>query len=111
MTELEEEEMYVTYNRSSRAPQTDPTQAKGLNFVVLDVEIATPKYWTICQLAVCVVENGKIIEQKCWLIQPPNNEYGHIQSGIHGIRAHDTKWSPTFKDVWAEIREYYCGTE
>jgi DNA polymerase-3 subunit epsilon len=105
---MQQEELYVPQTRR-QAPQVDPTKREGLNFVVLDVEIATPKWWTICQLAVCVVENGEIVEQKCWLIQPPNNEYGRIQSGIHRIKAEHTENQPTFDKVWHEIKDYLDG--
>lgn len=104
------EDESISVSSSFRLPPTeDPTTRKSLDFTVFDVEIATPKWHTICQLAVCVVENGAIKETRSWHIQPPNNEYGKIQSGIHGIRAKDTANSKTFDEVWEEIRDYVDG--
>lgn len=90
-------------------PKEDPTSLKSLDFTVLDVEIAMPKWHTICQLAVCIVKNGKIQETRSWHIQPPNNEYGRIQTGIHGISAKNTEGSKTFDAVWEEIKPLIDG--
>ena len=104
------EDEFVSLPDSFRlVPKEDPTTLMSLDFTVLDIEIATPKWHTICQLAVCVVENGRIKETHSWHIQPPSNEYGKIQSGIHGIRAKDTEHSKTFPETWVEIIPYVQG--
>lgn len=90
-------------------PKEDPTSLKTLDFTVLDVEIAMAKWHTICQLAICIVKDGKIKETFSWHIQPPNNEYGRIQSGIHGIRACDTEGLKMFPEVWQEIKQLIDG--
>jgi DNA polymerase-3 subunit epsilon len=90
-------------------PKENPITRKSLDFTVLDVEIAMPKWHTICQLAVCVVKDGKIQETRSWHIQPPGNEYGRIQSGIHGICARDTEGSKIFPEAWEEIKQFVDG--
>ena len=45
------------------------------NFVAIDVETAQGKRWSICQIGLAIVENGKITETVTEFVQPPNNEY------------------------------------
>ena len=40
------------------------------------------------------------------LVRPPKNRYYHKNIAIHGIRPEDTKYSPTFDEVWLDIRQY-----
>lgn len=73
--------------------------------VALDVETATPKRSSICEIGIAVIRNGEITEKQSWLIQPPGNEYSAMNIGIHGITPEDTKNSPLFPEVWAQVRE------
>jgi len=78
---------------------------ENINFVAIDFETAkSPGY--ACQLGLVVVRKGLIVEEKCWLIQPPENKYDRNTIQIHGIYPSDTKDSPTFGDLWPEIKPY-----
>ena len=44
-----------------------------LNFIAIDFETATGKRASICEVGICVVRNGEIIETKSWLVQPEDN--------------------------------------
>lgn len=74
------------------------------NFVAIDFEHATPNKGSVCSVGIVTVENGEITDQYATLIQPPNNKYFQPNSLIHGVFETDTINSPSFKDVWPEIK-------
>ena len=45
----------------------------GLNFIAIDFETATPKRASICEVGICVVRNGEVVETRSWLVQPQEN--------------------------------------
>ena len=63
---------------------------RDTNFIAIDFETATPKQHSACQLGIVVVENGNIVEEKVFLIQPPNNKYIPMNTQIHGLKEKDT---------------------
>lgn len=73
------------------------------NFVAIDVETAQGKRWSICQIGLAIVENGKILESITELVQPPNNEYSVWNTRIHGITEKDTVDTPFFPEVWKKL--------
>lgn len=75
-----------------------------LSFIALDVETANNNLSSICQIGYVIVDNGQIVEEKCFLVQPPGNEYETRYSCIHGIDAYKTRNQPTFPVVWNEIK-------
>lgn len=77
-----------------------------MNFTALDFETAIGKRYSICQVGLVVVEDGKIIREVNQLIKPPNNEYSPYNIEIHGITPEDTLNSPTFADIWDKMRPY-----
>lgn len=46
------------------------TMNDGLNFIAIDFETATGKRASICEVGICVIRNGEIIETRSWLVQP-----------------------------------------
>jgi DNA polymerase III subunit epsilon len=74
------------------------------SFLAFDVETATNSSTSICQIGYVVVDAGKIIKEKCILIQPPGNQYDARHSCIHGVDALQTKNEPTFPKIWEQIR-------
>lgn len=79
---------------------------KDINFTAFDFETATSSCMA-CQLGVVVVRRGVIQEKRCWLIQPPGNKFDVSTKLIHHISEDDTISSPTFLDLWPEIRRYF----
>lgn len=108
--EEEEEEEVKEESSVNDAPQEIvpefEKQENGLSFVAIDFETATPNRNSACQLGIVLVENGNIKEKKCFLIQPPENEYNRMNTAVHGLSAKDTLNMPTFKELWHDIREY-----
>lgn len=76
-----------------------------INFIAIDMETATSFRGSICEIGLAFVERGEIVKSKSWLIQPKNNEYYGFNTYIHGITPQMTATSPSFKDVWPEIKE------
>ncbi len=83
---------------------------KGLNFIAIDLETATGKRASICEVGICVVKDGKVVETKSWLVHPEDNVYSYWNMRIHGIQPKDTAQALEFPDVWAEIMEYLNET-
>lgn len=77
-----------------------------MDFTAIDFETAIGKRWSICQIGIVRVENGKIINKISRLVRPPNNEYSEWNTRVHGITPTDTIDSPTFLEIWSEIKPY-----
>lgn len=73
------------------------------NFVALDVETATGKRSSICQIGLAIVEDGQLIDTVSILVRPPYNEYNYWNIKIHGIEPPDTRNEPEFPEVWQKI--------
>jgi DNA polymerase III subunit epsilon len=77
-----------------------------LTFTAIDTETATNDPASICQIGIVVVENGQIVLERSYLVQPPGNEYKSLHSSIHGIDALRTKEQPTFPAIWEKIESF-----
>ena len=56
-----------------------------MNFTSIDFETANSHRNSPCSLGITVVENGRIMIEKEWLIQPPRNHYNERNILVHGI--------------------------
>ena len=79
------------------------------SFIAIDFETATGKRSSICEVGICVVRDGEVLETKSWLVQPENNTYAYWNTQVHGIRPEDTSSAPFFPEVWREIERDYLG--
>ena len=43
------------------------------NFIATDFETATSKRASICEVGICVVQNGKIAKKRSWLVRPEDS--------------------------------------
>ena len=82
------------------------TTIKSINFTAFDFETATAKRMP-CQLGVVVVRGGKIVEEKEWLIRPPENKYDRYCTQAHGIDSAITENSKEFYELWSEVLPYF----
>ena len=80
-----------------------------MNFVAFDIETATLKRSSICQIGITEVIDGVPQQPKSWLVQPEGNDYDPMNIWIHGITPDDTKNSPSFPEVWKEVYPYLQG--
>ena len=69
-------------------------------FTAIDFETAQGKRTSICQVGLVRVENGRIIKEISFLVQPPGNYYREQFIDIHGITPEDTASVPTFDKLW-----------
>lgn len=77
------------------------------NFIAIDFETATSRRDSICEIGICVVREGEIVETRSWLVRPQDNRYHYWNVKIHGIRPEDTEDAPDFPEVWEEIEQMY----
>ena len=78
-----------------------------MDFIAIDFEIANNKMSSACSLGMAFVDNHKIVDEKYFLIQPPEMEFDRKMVEIHGITPDDVQNAPTFHMVWEEIQHYF----
>jgi DNA polymerase III subunit epsilon len=79
---------------------------KITSFTAIDFETAQGPRWSICQVGLVKVENGKIVDEIDLLVQPPDNFYHYRNTEIHGIHSKLTVKEPTFDTIWPIIKPY-----
>ena len=77
-----------------------------MNFVAIDFETANNDRASICSAGLALVEDGKIIGSKHWLIRPGDLWFHPFNVSIHGITEEEVKDKPQFYEVWSEILPY-----
>ena len=81
-----------------------------IDFCAIDFETATNDRNSACELGICIVENGQIVETKNWLLKPPSFPYFNPYNiAVHGIEPHEVADAPTFADIWYEVEELMYG--
>ena len=79
----------------------------SLDFVAIDFETANNRSDSACQLALVVVAQGEIVEEKSWLIKPRRNYFSPQCIAVHGILPEHVKDQPTWdkicEDVWQTL--------
>jgi len=80
-----------------------------MEFTAIDVETATNQPYSICQIGLVAMSNGRVEKELSLLIQPPGNAYSRWNTLIHGICASLTSGSPAFDEVWPSIESYLDG--
>jgi len=79
-------------------------------WVAIDFETASRERASACALGLAVIEGGRIVEKRDWLIQPPGNYFEPMNTRIHGIHADLVAQSPEFDETWSEIAPYLAGS-
>lgn len=90
----------------SLEPEVSSTALSNANFIAVDFETATLKR-SACQVGIVVVKGGRIVEKVNRLIKPPANRYTPRCMAVHGISPKMTEKSPTFAQLWPEIKGYF----
>ncbi len=75
------------------------------NFTAIDFELATAKYSSVCSVGIVNVVNGEIVNEFYSLVQPPQNKYMWQTSRVHGIKPKHTLDSPTFEELYPQIKD------
>jgi DNA polymerase-3 subunit epsilon len=82
----------------------------SVDFIAVDFETANNKLSSACSLGLVFVKDHTIVDEKYYLIQPPNLEFDSVNTRIHGMTAEDVRDAKRFDGVWDEIKEYFDGT-
>lgn len=56
-----------------------------------------------CQIGIVQVDDNQIVQERCYLIQPPDNAYDDRNILVHGITPEKTSQERTFKELWPEL--------
>jgi DNA polymerase-3 subunit epsilon len=76
-----------------------------MKFTAIDIETAHGARWSICQIGLVQVNDDKIVNQLSKLVKPPENYYHWFNTHhIHGISSEITENSPSFLELWTEIK-------
>lgn len=78
-----------------------------MKFLAIDFETANYYRDSACALGLVLVEDLKIVEQKCLLIKPPSRWF--VFSDLHGITWDDVKHERDFGESWSEIEPFFRG--
>ena len=77
-----------------------------MNFTAIDFETAHAEF--PCEIGLTRVENGIIINTKSWLIKPACFPYmNYWNQKVHGISSSDVAYSPTFEELWSELKPWF----
>ena len=72
-------------------------------FVAIDFETADYRRDSACAVGAVLVENGRIAGRHYRLIRPPRKKFFFTR--IHGLRWSDVRDSPTFPEIWPDLRD------
>lgn len=78
-------------------------------FTAIDFELATSDYTSVCAVGIVNVIDGEIKNEYYSLVRPPKNKYMWQTTRVHGIKAKDTAFSPTFQDLYPVLAPLLTG--
>ena len=78
------------------------------SYTAIDFETATASGMA-CQLGLVQVDGGKIVLEREFLIRPPENTFDEWNIRVHGITPEKTESSPSFEELWPELRPLLEG--
>lgn len=85
-----------------------PPKLKLMNkfetFTAIDFETANYKRTSACSIGLVKVENGIIVEERSFLIQPRPNYFISAFIDIHHITPSMVKSQPIFGELWPDLR-------
>ena len=79
------------------------------DFIAIDFETANNSNDSACSLGIAGVQNNSIVEEKYYLIQPPDMKFDTKNIGINKLTPIDVKNAPLFPEVWDKIEHYFDG--
>lgn len=78
------------------------------NYTAIDFETATASRMA-CQIGLVQVDNGQIVLEREYLIQPPENRFDDKTILVHGITPEQTATAPRFDELWPELKPLFEG--
>lgn len=79
-----------------------------LDFTAIDFETANSSTASACAVGMARVRDGRVVATTGWLIQPPpgHDRFFALNTGIHGIRAHDVVGAKTWTAQLGDIADF-----
>lgn len=74
---------------------------------VFDVETPSCHHDRICEIGVVRIEAGEVVFRQSFLVDP-ECDFSDINIKIHGIRPETVRGKPTFPQIWAHLKPYFC---
>lgn len=71
--------------------------------VALDFETANNDPVSACSVGLARMEDGRMVDSRYSLINPPSAYFSPVNISIHGIRPEDVSAAPTFDQLWPEL--------
>ena len=78
-------------------------------FHAIDVETANRKRSSICQIGVVLIEDGRIVREKGWLVNP-REPFEEVNTRVHGLKGTHVENEPTWKDTGMRIAAILEGS-
>ena len=78
-------------------------------WVAIDFETANERRSSPCALGLAVVEDGRVVEERAWLIKPPEVRFSWWNTRVHGITAEDVEDAPELFEIHEELMTYLDG--
>lgn len=82
-----------------------------MKYTVIDFETANSRRNSACAIGLVVVEDGQVIEERAYLIQPHDMIFEGMNIAIHGIRPEDVVDAPTFDELYLEVLKPYLENQ
>ncbi len=91
-------------------PPPDSARVSDITFVAYDTETTgfSPAKNRILEIGAVKFRNGKVLEEKSWLINPEQT-ISHWAREAHGISSETLTNCPTFKDIYPEFHAFIDG--
>ncbi|WP_439425298.1 3'-5' exonuclease [Oenococcus alcoholitolerans] len=77
-----------------------------MNFIAMDFETANSDPWSAVSLGLVLVNDNHISGNWYSLIKPAGN-FSPFNSRINGLTADDVVDSPSFPEIWQQIKDYF----
>jgi DNA polymerase III subunit epsilon len=77
--------------------------------LALDFETACHAPDSACALGLALVEDGRVVREDAFLIQPPEPEFSF--TWVHGLRWEDVRDAPSFDAAWGRLEPWLEGVD
>ncbi|WP_172251626.1 exonuclease domain-containing protein [Saccharibacillus deserti] len=74
-----------------------------MDFVAIDFETANAKRASVCAVGLVDVRGGQIVDEYYTLVNP-HDDFDYFCIAVHGITPDQVVNSPSFADIWPELR-------
>lgn len=79
-----------------------------MDFVAIDFETANSKRASVCAVGLVDVRGGRIVDEYYTLVNP-HDDFDYFCIAVHGITPDQVEDSPSFPDIWPELRRRIEG--